>query len=62
MSGVVEGEVAVVVFLGGSFGVDLEEEAFDVERTLFPGGEVQGEVSVVVGQGSGFRVSFQEGL
>lgn len=62
MSGVVEGEVTVVIFLGGSFGVDLKEESFNVERTLFPGSKVQGEVSVVVGQGRGFRVSFQEGL
>jgi len=60
--GVVQGEVPVVVLLGGAFGVDPEEEFFDVEGAFFPGGEVQGEVSVVVGDGGGFGVGFEEGF
>lgn len=55
---VVEGEVAVVVFLSGSFGEDLEEEFHAVEGAFFPGGEVKGEVSVVVRDGGGFWVCF----
>lgn len=53
---IVEGEIAVIVFLGGSFGKDLEEEFHAVEGAFFPGGEVEGEVAVVVGHGGGFGV------
>jgi len=56
--GVVEGEVAVVVFLSGSFGEYLEEEFHAVQGAFFPGGEVKGEVSVVVRDGGGFWVCF----
>ena len=60
MRRVVEREVSVVVLLGGAFGVDFEEEFFDVEWTFFPGGEVQCEVSVVIGDGGCFGVGFEE--
>jgi hypothetical protein len=40
MGRVVEGEVAVVVLLGGAFGVDFEEEFFNVEWAFLPGGKV----------------------
>lgn len=42
VSRIMEGKVAVVVLLGGSFGEDLEEKFHAVEGTLFPGGEVEG--------------------
>jgi hypothetical protein len=57
-----QGEVSVVVLRGGTFGVDLEKEYFDIEGALLPSGEVQRKVSIVVGQRSGFGVGLEQGL
>ena len=52
----------MVIFLGGAFGKDLEEEFHAIEGAFFPCSEMEGEVAVVVGDGGGFGVGFEESL
>ena len=62
MGSIMQGKVSMVVLLGSTFGVNLEEELFNFQGTLLPCGKVQRKVSVVVGQGGSFRVGFKKGL